>query len=822
MSIMSTSDKQATLGGAGENEFEKSFASIAFQHVQEKAPKLLDYMVGFQLVDRNEEDTKAVGVFGFQLDKQMVFVPVFFLSGDLKGHELMYLKNQDMFVPLKENWVNYILRKKPQNLGTGVSQTSQDMGVLQPNVSQVILPPFMSSKYSAYMEAAKSWVRDTGVMETLAKLSFDLDAADDADAYFGGETPEKSSGCLERLLDSDPRYDQALVTLCTAWPGVKEALDHHYGAEFLPTRVQNYQTKRAAARTGSLFEAPARAWQPRKFPGGSLLKWAVADEPASPDVDKTQIITHNSPLLDEDTRSKLLRDGLLIRDARTGDEFTQQYNTQQPMTLSNPDETGVYDVLFSTGEFHKCLVIKAPYSGDGRHAHATVLQLGERGEGGRPVANLPTKQIYVRQNPTTLEETGEWFKDLPDGRGGSGSDGEYIAVSPNGEGTVPFELGDDLGNKARSAYFNCHCAGEQLGGVETSPPSPLNPGPYDGPAVIFDVRRGNRFLAAGRALYIPDGAKLIETAPPRKCQSCSKTRDNCSCGYFQAKSREKVPKIMCGGPADLQLALTKKTAELKIQADHCDMILDGRRLSKKAALISLVAGHGLAEVDARRFLKQAELNDVAKWRIVYAAGYPRSEKRAYGMGGFPEPSEGGSQYGMGQMPAVDPNMGSDMPYVPVNMTGPVEQQMPVPGLEAGMNDPNIYNPMLVQDPLAAQQGAQQAQQAAGQGQKEVFDTSMMSALTKVVNPDNIVDDDLPIYAKALNKLGRRLFMFFWHNESFQERYGKKDLPELEDTLRNAFEMMGDLLLYLKQKSVDTLFGTSMSNIGPNIQDASRT
>lgn len=812
--------KSATLGGDDSTAFEQSFASIAFQHIQDKAPKLLDYMVGFQLVDRNEDKTKAVGVFGFQLDKQMIFVPVFFLSGDLKGHELMYLKNQDMFVPLKENWVNYLLRKKPQNMGEGVDQTVQDMGVMQPNVSQVILPPFMSSKYSAYMESAKSWVKSAGVLPCLAKLAFDGDAADDTDAYFGGELPEKSSGCLELLLNSDARYDQALETICAAWPGVKEALDKHYGSDFLPTRRRKYQTKRAAVRSG-LLDGPRQPRTARQFVGGSLLKFAVAEEPASPDFNKTQIITENSPLHDEDTRAKLLREGLLIRDAREGEEFTQQYNTQQPMSLSNPDETGVYDVLLKTGEFQKCLVILAPYSSEGRHAYATIVQLGGASGGQRPAANLPIRKIFIRQNPDSLIGRAEWFEDLPNGRASAKSSGAYVAVSITGEGTTRFELGDDLGNKARAADFACHCSDEE---GSSYPSSCCGTYGDDPSSVIFDVRKGDRFLVSGKSLYIPDGAKLLEIAPPRSCRKCSQTREDCRCEYFDADYSGRSPKIMVGGPADLQLALSHKTAELKIQADHCEVVMHGRRFSKKAALITLVAGHGLSEGDARRFLKEAELNDVAKWRLKYAAGYPRREKRAngMGMGGFPAPTEGGSQYGMGQMPMVDPNMGSDMPYVPVNMVNPVEQQVPVPGLEAGMNDPNIYNPMLVQDPMAAQPGAQQAQQAGDPGQKEVFDTAMLSALTKVVNPDNIVDDDLPIYAKALNKLGRRLFMFFWHNESFQERYGKKDLPELEDTLRNAFEMMGDLLLYLKQKSVDTLFGTNLSSIGPNIQDASRT
>ena len=74
----------------------------AYAYLRDKAPRLLDYMVGFQLVERNEDNTKAMGVFGFNVDKQWLYAPVFFLNGDLKGHELLYVKGNDSFVPERE------------------------------------------------------------------------------------------------------------------------------------------------------------------------------------------------------------------------------------------------------------------------------------------------------------------------------------------------------------------------------------------------------------------------------------------------------------------------------------------------------------------------------------------------------------------------------------------------------------------------------------------------------------------------------------------------------------------------------------------------
>ncbi len=87
-----TTFKQASLGGDQESSFEQAFSSLAYAYLKDKSPRLLDFIVGFQLVDRNEDNTKAVGIFGFKVGDQWLYAPVFFLNGDLKGHELLYIK----------------------------------------------------------------------------------------------------------------------------------------------------------------------------------------------------------------------------------------------------------------------------------------------------------------------------------------------------------------------------------------------------------------------------------------------------------------------------------------------------------------------------------------------------------------------------------------------------------------------------------------------------------------------------------------------------------------------------------------------------------
>ena len=66
------------------------------------------------------------------------------------------------------------------------------------------------------------------------------------------------------------------------------------------------------------------------------------------------------------------------------------------------------------------------------------------------------------------------------------------------------------------------------------------------------------------------------------------------------------------------------------------------------------------------------------------------------------------------------------------------------------------------------------------------------------------------------RLGRLLMNFYWHQEQFSDHYGKSEMPEMEDAMRNAFESLGDVTLFLKERSVDP-----DTDSDPNIDDAAK-
>lgn len=92
-------------------------------------------------------------------------------------------------------------------------------------------------------------------------------------------------------------------------------------------------------------------------------------------------------------------------------------------------------------------------------------------------------------------------------------------------------------------------------------------------------------------------------------------------------------------------------------------------------------------------------------------------------------------------------------------------------------------------------------EASKTGVKEILDTKILSELAKSSYPLDKTADYLPVFINSIDKLGRLLFMFYWHNDAFVERYGKQNLDQIEDSLKDNLQSLGDLVIYLKEKTI---------------------
>jgi hypothetical protein len=104
----------------------EAFAQQAYTAVGNRDRKIMrdPYLLGFEIVDKNEENNRLVGVFAFRVSGELLMVPVFYLNGQIKGPDLLYRKPVNRFYPNTEKWVNYFVGRGADETGRSVSRRS--------------------------------------------------------------------------------------------------------------------------------------------------------------------------------------------------------------------------------------------------------------------------------------------------------------------------------------------------------------------------------------------------------------------------------------------------------------------------------------------------------------------------------------------------------------------------------------------------------------------------------------------------------------------------------------------------------------------------
>jgi len=284
-------------------------------------------------------------------------------------------------------------------------------------------------------------------------------------------------------------------------------------------------------------------------------------------------------------------------------------------------------------------------------------------------------------------------------------------------------------------------------------------------------------------IFVPSGYKLLKVSKGEDDVEGADGQDACGCG------ESDPPALQPGNLVDAQLALLQKTGALVVYHTGTEVTINPglnkeARLTPVKALAALVEQHGLREGAAREILKQAAAKRKLECRVKYADPYggPMMIHNAPTAPADPGPVMGGETI-----------MGTSVP----TQLG-IDVGVPVAGMSASQTDRSVYNPNTQLDNGMINRVLDAAQT----GQREVFDTAMIGTILRAVRDDGLVDRYMGELTKGLDKLGRILFMFYWHGDRFADRYGKADMPELEDSLRNAFEMLGDVILFLKQKTIE--------------------
>ena len=94
-----------------EDMFKSAFQDHAFNALRAKASNILPYTVTFKVFDVDVDNGNAFGSFAVSYGNELVYSPVVMTGGSVTSCEMVYLREEDRFVPLQDKYIEDIVNK---------------------------------------------------------------------------------------------------------------------------------------------------------------------------------------------------------------------------------------------------------------------------------------------------------------------------------------------------------------------------------------------------------------------------------------------------------------------------------------------------------------------------------------------------------------------------------------------------------------------------------------------------------------------------------------------------------------------------------------
>ena len=847
-------DEMQAPESANQRQFEDDFGALAYQFVQDRAPALVPYMLGFEVVDRNEDGSKAVGIFGYKVDEDFYYIPAFFLNNQVRGVDMILNKKTNQFIPLTEKWIDYIVNKHSIRIGTPASNEVRDT-MRNPDLTFVQRPKDFLGKIA---EDNSPWTFSQAwgqIKEATATLMADAASAEMLSGL------EASVRGLEIEKSAESKY-------------IKDFMEKVGGPECMSSFLKAMHEVGFANAAMSLYKDAEAFWTDKTVNAAihvDRMKKKAAAQPKVKIVDSTEGLAKlasdtpptdvgekDAPLSVEENARQIVEHDFTIEDSRPDEEVSKVTDEEALVNFEqrfqSPDEPGKYEFMMSDGMSREGVLLNAVISPSCGKENALVVfsddgnVLAEACPRAIVAATTSDKQVKDGQDAaiSSLYDKADPISDIEVG----GNDGEgtpYLFIDDKGNAAGPFYIKFSISDGDHVRLATGYGSGAK---IVTSAPEGLS---KDYGFMDWDLsdkyhdsdgRRScmccncascgsSDFISVGSfsgmpkqtsaGIIIPNDWKALKLKVVRKYPEYEEGETSENRAKREADSAEEFSKIQSkytfASAIDILENMKSQGIErIKVASDGTDyyVVVDGAKrrhgpMNYKQAAVDLVTRFGLRP--RRAF---GVLDKVASDKsVMLLVGIPSLVKKAQDSlvnVAMPAPME--------QLPAADPYTGIPVyssPYIDVThgqFTG-VPGLPPEGGLTKGINIggemernmgsdeyPDEHNDSMRDGALPIDEEARRlAEDAAAAGQRHVFDQAAIGGLVKVFDTANIVDSYIPDFMDTIDRLGRILFLFYWKHEDFNQRYGSDDVVQMEDRLRNVFKQMGELTLQLKEKAV---------------------
>jgi hypothetical protein len=739
---------------AADDQIEGAFFQLAYGKLQDALKNLIPYLVGFEIVKKNQENTRALGVFGFRSNKgQVLFVPAFFVNGKVKNLDLLYSKNNEQFYPLNEDFAEMFIKDEMLGLGENSKESRTDImrDATQGDYRQMSVPP-RTGRY------------------TIASV---IDYVEESD--------NKTKQAFTGLIEKDAEFCEALLRFYPL-EKVAKAIALEDGTKYRKSDKATKKINLVKVVKPTDKDEVKKLTQSDKE---TLMTqgYVIVDDRAQEDKSTFGVVDYIKKFINPDesgfypyvTKLGGLRYGLILVRPK---QLQQDFATDDTLVIDLDSKDGTTYVKDHKGVFVKDQIKVQDYS----MVHKMMVDAAE----GKP--GYTNTYILINENLKATQpfRINANFKDASGIR--------RISVEPYSEANW-CDRGDKGGRW------------DKPGSVHDLPRGNY----YDHPKkaqevmLVMTKKQGDRLEYKDKMIYVPAGYKLLKINPadhnrtvmpmyPFNSPSLSKKdkEEQDKLKQDAETEKERLVKGEPGYPGTLHGMLRDKNIfPMSVHTNGSEYFVDIDGAKKKyedpvKAKIAMVVELGLDEKVA------AELLD----SLVPGFSKKGHVKLAFTGDIYPQPFEEQPYTNeFGQSTYVGVGQENTLPTMDSYTGNPTRQDLGT--------KPEVHGI----DPKHVQQAVQMAQN----GQKEIFDTHMIGALAKYVSVGDKISEYLPAMVESMDRLGRILFLLHWDTDKFKEMYGQGDLPELVELVTSVFKNIGDLIIFLKRKSPELSINMSKAD-----------
>jgi hypothetical protein len=724
-----------------DRDVEKAFLDQAYMFIENKAKPLMEapHRLGFEIVFKNDANSKMAGIFAFRVVEELLYAPVFFINGSIKGTDLLYRHKTKSFVPNTSEWASYIIGLYTSESGGPIDKRDTQHVNETMSFRKLSYPPQYSQgfKFASYQE--------------IADLNPGLPSAKDMYMEILDKTQEvlnerKEASFLRKFILEDGGFN-AIEKLANSIDADEEFagnMAYYVGAEnFLPKEM--IQQRKSASTKHEV-----------KLHIGALHKSASAG-------------AKEDGYSFEDNRP----DGMKVK------------TVYESGAVAGVDGWGVYDILTTTGKPEKCLVatsnhmnLQYPRSSEEDYLWETPTS----GRGGRPNRNI---EVWVRSLENPMSETNESMSDLVAMSRETVVDGDIpkylkgkfsdkpsankiyrmldISSGPQ-SGSVSGEFGVlDVSTEEGVTRINVTsvwCIRNKLRDMNDASCSTDD----DFQVVVLNPSfAGNDYEANA---FHPDKVLFIEVPVERASNGSRKNsfRVASPSSAFQLVESDGI-----------------KSASVRLQNGEyvfSDFSGTSGHMGKLASLCTLMGRYGFTEELSRDVVKTASERGFLEF--IYPV-----VKTAHNLSFQDIPDF---------LEDVDEDFGLPLerPQSITITADSTDPDMPVPRIGDSIRFDNAAS-------IGTRGPNELAQLSESADAPQLFEHGVVGNLINTYDSSLMIDKYLPDLEAGLDKIGRLLFLFYWKPEDFSDLYGENDQATLENMFISNFKSFGDMVLELLKK-----------------------